>query len=130
MDITPEDGEQEGVVVTNIMRKSSQPQLSQKALEEVVNNLVDTRFSAMENVISSNALSVSNVERQVQEFMEFFPLDKMKLDVSNGEEYVARVAKTACRGIFDDTRENVGSETDTKILEIQKTLTEKWREIG
>ena len=118
MDITPEDGEQEGVVVTNIMRKSSQPQLSQKALEEVVNKLVDTRFSAMENVISSNALTVSNVERQVQELMEFFPLDKMKLDVSNGEEYVARVAKTACRGIFDDNRENVGSETDTKILDI------------
>lgn len=61
---------------------------------------------------------MSQVERQVKELVDFFPIDKMKLDVDNGEEYVARIAKTACRGIFDDTRENVGSETDTKILEI------------
>lgn len=61
---------------------------------------------------------MSAVERQISELVVFFPIEKMKLDVDNGEEYIARVAKTACRGIFDDTRENVGSETDTKILEI------------
>ena len=61
---------------------------------------------------------MSQVERQVKELLEFFPIEKMKLDVDNGEEYVARIAKTACRGIFDDTRENVGSETDSKILDI------------
>ena len=62
-------------------------------------------------------------ERQVKELFEFFPLATMKEDEDNFEDYIARVARTACRGIFDDTRDNVGSETDKKIDRIQKTLT-------
>ena len=75
--------------------------------------------------MSGQSLNVAQLERQLKDLLDFFPIEKMKLDVDNGEEYVARIAKTACRGIFDDTRDNVGNDADEKVLQIEKKLTDK-----
>ena len=55
--------------------------------------------------------------------MEFFPIEELKFtETKNGEEYITKLAKAACVGIFNETRENVNDHAQEKIDEMESTL--------
>jgi len=58
---------------------------------------------------------------------DFFPVKQMMHEkgIETVEEYVGRVAKTSCQGIFDDTREYLSID----IKRIDNYLNDKFRSV-
>lgn len=62
----------------------------------------------MEQIVSSNGVTVETCDNKIKSLLEFFPVEELKFsDINNGEDYITKLAKTACIGIFNDTRDNV-----------------------
>ena len=50
---------------------------------------------------------------------DFFPVKQMMHEkgIETVEEYVGRVAKTSCQGIFDDTREYLSIDDQVRLID-------------
>ena len=77
----------------------------------------------METIVSANGVSVEGCENKIKQVLEFFPIEELKFtETKNGEEYITKLAKAACVGIFNETRENVNDHAQEKIDEMESTL--------
>ena len=81
----------------------------------------------MEVVVESANHCITELEKKVKTVLDFFPIEELKHsdDIHKGEDYIARVSKTACLGIFNDTRANVSDDAAAKIEQLEKVTTAK-----
>ena len=85
----------------------------------------------MEVVAESSNHCLTELEKKVKSLLEFWPLEELKHnEIYKGDDYIARVSKTACLGIFNDTRANVSDDAAAKVEQLEKVTTAKLQEQG
>ena len=86
----------------------------------------------MEVVVESANHCITELEKKVKTVLDFFPIEELKHsdDIHKGEDYIARVSKTACLGIFNDTRANVSDDAAAKIEQLEKVTTARLQDLG
>jgi len=61
--------------------------------------------------------------------LTYFPIDELKSSgILTGEDYIAKVSKHACLGIFKDTKENVNDHAEEKIDELENNMMERFKD--
>ena len=106
--------------------------LSQKRfesfLEKLPEKISDYSLDQIINLIkNTNELQQEDMVYNLKILTDFFPVKQMMHEkgIETVEEYVGRVAKTSCQGIFDDTREYLSID----IKRIDNYLNDKFRSV-
>ncbi len=81
-------------------------------MKEMITELVNERINSFETILSANNVNVEQCEKKVASILEFMPVEDIKYqELNTSEEYITKIAKIACKGIFDETRDTVNDHT-------------------
>ena len=97
--------------------------MSDAKIKELVTELLAEELNKLETIVTASNVNVEQCEKKIATLMEFLPVEELKYqDINNGEEYITKIAKTACKGIFDETRETVNDHTQEQLNEMESTI--------
>ena len=97
--------------------------MSDAKTKELITEMINDRIGSFETIIGACNVNVEQCERKLASLIEFFPVDELKYqDVKTGEEFIIKIAKEACKGIIDQTRENVDDHTQEVLNDMESSL--------